>query len=56
MFQSDSVFVGIDPTSAQKSFTFAALDKDLNLLTLTEGEIQDVVAFLLGQSSKSAAG
>src|SRR3990172_6295338 len=55
MFQSDSVFVGIDPTSAQKSFTFAALDKDLNLLTLTEGEIQDVVAFLLGQSSAVVA-
>jgi predicted nuclease with RNAse H fold len=43
---TDSAFIGIDPTSGQKSFTFAALDRDLHLLELSDGEIEDVVAFL----------
>lgn len=55
MLFTDSVYVGIDPTSAQKSFTYAALDKGLNLLALAEGELDDVTAFLAGQSAAVAA-
>lgn len=55
MLFTDSVFVGIDPTSGRKSFTYAALDKDLNLLALTDGEMEDVTAFLAGQSSATVA-
>jgi predicted nuclease with RNAse H fold len=51
----NSVFVGIDPTSARTSFTFAAVDKDLNLLALTEGEMEDVTAFLGEQKSAVVA-
>ena len=43
---TDSAFIGIDPTSGQKSFTFAALDRDLQPITLADGEIEDVAAFL----------
>jgi hypothetical protein len=55
MLFTDSVFVGVDPTSGRKSFTYAALDKDLHLLALADGEMDDVTAFLAGQSSATVA-
>lgn len=55
MFLSDSVFVGIDPTSSHKSFTYAALDRSLNLISLADGELDDVTAFLAGISSAMVA-
>ncbi|MEW6405064.1 MAG: DUF429 domain-containing protein [Chloroflexota bacterium] len=55
MLFTDSVFVGIDPTSGRKSFTYACLDKGLNLLSLSDGEIEDVMAFLAGQKSATVA-
>jgi hypothetical protein len=55
MLFTDSVFVGIDPTSGRKSFTYAALDRDLNLVALADGEMEDVTAFLAGQKSARAA-
>jgi hypothetical protein len=55
MLFNESVFVGIDPTSSQKSFTYAALDKDLNLLALADGEMEDVVSFLGGQQKATVA-
>lgn len=55
MLFADTVYVGIDPTSTQKSFTFAALDKGLNLLALADAELDDVAAFLAGQSAVVAA-
>jgi hypothetical protein len=55
MLFTDSVFVGVDPTSGHKSFAYAALDKDLNLLALSDGEMEDVTAFLAGQKSATVA-
>lgn len=55
MLFTDSIFVGIDPTSGHKSFTYAALDKDLHLLALADGEMEDVTAFLAGQQSATVA-
>lgn len=55
MLFTDSVFVGIDPASSHKSYTFAALDKGLNLIALADGELEDVTAFLGGHSSAVAA-
>ena len=55
MLFTDSAFIGIDITSGRKSFTYAALDKDLNLLALADGEMDDVTAFLAGQSSATVA-
>jgi hypothetical protein len=55
MLFTDSVFVGIDPTYGRKSFTYAGLDKDLNLLSLGDGEMEDVTAFLAGQKSATVA-
>lgn len=55
MLFTDSVFIGIDPTSANKSFTYAALDKHLNLIALSDGELDDVTAFVAGQQSATVA-
>lgn len=55
MLFTDSAFIGIDSTSSHKSFTYAALDKDLNLLTLTDGAMEDVAAFVAGQRSAVVA-
>jgi hypothetical protein len=55
MLFTDSVFVGVDPTSGHKSFTYAALDRGLNLVALGDGEMEDVMAFLGGQPSATVA-
>jgi hypothetical protein len=55
MLFTDSVFVGIDSTSGHKSFTYAALDRELNLVAMTDGEMEDVLAFLAGQKSATVA-
>jgi hypothetical protein len=55
MLFTDSAFIGIDLTSGRKSFTYAALDRDLNLLALAKGEMDDVTAFVAGQSSAAVA-
>ena len=55
MLFTDSVFIGIDSTSANKSFTYAALDKNLNLVALADGELDDVTAFAAGQQSATVA-
>lgn len=55
MLFTDSLFIGIDPTSANKSFTYAAFDKQLNLIALSDGELDDVAAFAAGQQSATVA-
>lgn len=55
MLFTDSVYVGIDPTSGRKAFTYAALDRDLNLVTLADGEMEDLTAFLGAQRSAVVA-
>jgi hypothetical protein len=55
MLFTDSAFIGVTSTSGHKPFTYAALDKDLNLFALSEGEMDDVTAFLVGQSSVTVA-
>jgi hypothetical protein len=39
-------FVGVDPCGGRKPFTYAVLDKNGKLVTLSEGEIDEVLAFL----------
>lgn len=55
MLFTDSAFIGITPTTGHKSFTYAALDKDLNLFALADGELDDVTAFVGGQNSAVVA-
>ena len=51
----DTAFIGIDPTSAPRSFTYAALDRDLNLLALGDGKLEELTAFIAAQSPAAAA-
>ncbi|MGC8856317.1 MAG: DUF429 domain-containing protein [Anaerolineae bacterium] len=46
MFLTDSIYVGMDPTSARKEVSYAALDRDLRLLALAEGSLEEVLVFL----------
>jgi hypothetical protein len=55
MIFTDSVFVGVDPTSARRSFTYAALDREANLVALADGELEDILAFLAAQKSVRVA-
>ncbi len=55
MFFTDSLFVGVDPTASHTSFVYAALDRDLNLATLADGELEDVTAFLAAQRAATVA-
>ncbi len=55
MLFTDSVFIGITPISGHKPFAYAALDRDLNLVALAEGEMGDVTAFVAGQDSAGVA-
>ena len=55
MLFTDSVFVGIDPASSHKSFVYAALDRGLNLVSLADAELEDILAFLGGQESATVA-
>jgi hypothetical protein len=45
MLFKDSVFIGIDPPSAENSLTYAALDLELNLIAVARGDISSVAAF-----------
>jgi hypothetical protein len=55
MLFTDSVYVGIDPASGRKSFSYAALDRQLNLIALADGEMEDLTAFLAAQRSAVVA-
>jgi Protein of unknown function (DUF429) len=51
----DSVFIGIDPTSGAKDFGYAVLDGKLELVSLADADMEEMVAFLRGQKSAYVA-
>jgi hypothetical protein len=55
MLFDTSIFVGIDPAGGRKPFTYAAIDLQARLLTLADGEIDDVLAYLGGQQAALVA-
>jgi hypothetical protein len=55
MLFNQTSFIGIDPTAGKRPMTYAALDHDLRLLALAEGDIEDVSAFVGGQQSAFVA-
>ena len=52
---TETTFIGITPTSGKSSFTYAVLDKDLRLLALADGDLDDLIAFVSAQSSVTVA-
>jgi hypothetical protein len=55
MFFDRTTFIGIDPTAGRKPFVYAALDGDLHLLALGQGEMDEVLAFVAGQHQAAVA-
>jgi hypothetical protein len=49
IFYTDITFIGIDPTAGQRPFTYAALNGDLRLMAIGQGEMNDILAFAAGQ-------
>jgi len=54
MFFTNTTFLGIDPTAGQRPFAYTALDNELNLLALGQGNMDDVLAFGAGQQQAVA--
>ena len=55
MFHDNRVYIGVDPATGRKDFTYAALDGELNLITLADADMDDTLAFLGGHKSASVA-
>ena len=55
MASTESLYIGIDPTSGDKEFSYAALDGNLSLVKLAEAEMEELVAFLDDQGSAIVA-
>ena len=55
MLFSHTSFIGIDPTSGRKPFTFAALDAECRLLALDGCELDEVLAFVGRQEAATVA-
>jgi hypothetical protein len=55
MLFTDALYIGIDLISAHKALTYAALDRDLNLVALADAELKEGLAFLAGQKSAVVA-
>jgi hypothetical protein len=55
MLYDTPIFVGVDPSGGRKPFTYAAFDSQTRLLTLADGELEDVLAFLGGQQQALVA-
>lgn len=46
MFSTDTLYIGIDPTSGKKEFSYAALDGNLNLVKLADADLDELLTFL----------
>jgi hypothetical protein len=55
MLFAETTFIGIDPTAGVRPFVYAALDHDRKLLVLNQGDIDEVMAFMAGQSQSMVA-
>jgi len=49
MLFAQTAFIGIDPTAGKRPLTYAALDSELRLLSLAQGNLDEVLAFVAGQ-------
>jgi hypothetical protein len=55
MFYTNTTYLGIDPTAGGRPFTYVALDHELGLLALGQGNMDDILAFAAGQRSAVVA-
>ncbi len=55
MLFTSATFLGIDPTAGKRPFVYAALDSDLRLLALSEGDFEAAASFAGGQRTAFVA-
>ena len=55
MLFTHTTFIGIDPTAGNRPVAYAALNRDLKLLALGEGDLDTVTAFVGGQQAAFVA-
>ena len=55
MLFDKTLFIGVDPSGGRKPFTYAALDQNGKLVALKDGEAEDALAFIAGQSGAIVA-
>ncbi len=55
MLFNRTTFIGIDPTAGKRPFIYVALDHELKLLALSEGTMEEVLAFVGGQQEAYVA-
>jgi len=55
MLFTHTTFIGIDPTAGNRPIAYAALNRDLKLLALGEGDLDTVTAFVGGQQAAFVA-
>jgi len=55
MTTNHTTFIGIDPGDARRPYTFAALDGERSILALSQGRLQDVLAYVSGNTAVVAA-
>jgi hypothetical protein len=51
MLFSQATYLGIDPTSSGRPITYAALDGQLEILALGQGDLEQVLSFVAGQQA-----
>jgi predicted nuclease with RNAse H fold len=51
MLSIDTIYVGVDPNSGRKSFAYAALDRELRVVAVTDGDMEDVLTLLRAYDS-----
>jgi hypothetical protein len=55
MLFTETTFIGIDPTAGERPFVYAAINHELELLAMGEGDIDAVLAFCAGQENAIVA-
>lgn len=55
MFFTHTTFIGIDPTAGQRPFVYAALNEQLQLMAIDQGEMDEALAFVAGQHQAMVA-
>jgi len=51
MLFNQTTFLGIDPTAGKRPLTYTALNQDLNILAINHGSLEEVMAFIAGQTA-----
>jgi hypothetical protein len=55
MISANTLYIGIDPASGNKDFSYAALDGNLNVVELADSDLAEMVALLDEQSAAFVA-